>query len=290
VHIGGIFTALICKYLSDQSDGVYLLRIEDTDKKREVEGSKELILSQLAAFDVAPDEGPQVGGKEIGEYGPYTQSERREIYLAYALDLLKNDRAYPCFATPDELKEAVKDQQAKKLRPGYYDEWALWRDRSDAEVNEALDAGKKFVLRFKSNGNHQTRIEFDDLLKGHMNVPENDLDVPLIKSDESHLPTYHLAHVVDDYLMGITTVLRGEEWLPSAPLHIELAQALGIQSYQYAHMPVISIIDPDGGGKRKLSKRKDPEADVAFWLKAAYPMRAIKAYMLGWANSNFEDW
>lgn len=290
VHIGAIFTGMICQYVARQSGGTYLLRIEDTDKKREVEGAKELIASQLSAFEIPPDEGLQADGTVLGSYGPYIQSERADIYLAYALDLLATDKAYPCFATPEELQAAVADQQSKKLRPGYYGEWALWRDRSDEDVQAALDSGKPFVLRFKSLGSHDKRIEFDDVLKGHMVVPENDLDVPLIKSDEYRLPTYHLAHVVDDYLMQATIILRGEEWLPSTPLHIELAQALGIKPFRYAHTPVISIVDPNGGGKRKLSKRKDPEADVAFWQTAAYPLRSIKAYLLGLANSNFEDW
>lgn len=290
VHIGAIFTAMVCQRVARQSDGVYILRIEDTDKKREVEGAKELIAQQLAAFNLQPDEGLQSDGSVAGEYGPYVQSERRELYLAYAIDLLRRGRAYPCFATPEELQAAVKDQQAKKLRPGYYGDWALWRDKSDEEVIAALDEGKPFVLRFRSEGSHEKRIEFDDVLKGHMIVPENDLDVPLIKCDESRLPTYHLAHVVDDYLMQATVILRGEEWLPSTPLHIELAQALDITPFTYAHTPVVSIVDSNGGGKRKLSKRKDPEADVAFWHKAAYPLKAVEAYLLGLANSNFEDW
>lgn len=290
VHIGAIFTAMICQYVARQSGGVYMLRIEDTDKKREVEGAKQLIVEQLNAFDLSPDEGLQVDGTSKGDYGPYVQSERSDIYLAYALDLLEKDRAYPCFATPEELQNAVKDQQSKKLRPGYYGQWALWRDRDDSDIEAALGAGKPFVLRFRSEGSHDKRIEFDDVLKGHMVVPENDLDVPLIKSDEHRLPTYHLAHVVDDYLMGATIIFRGEEWLPSTPLHIELAQALVIAPFRYAHTPVISIVDPNGGGKRKLSKRKDPEANVAYWQEAAYPLHSIKAYLLGLSNSNFEDW
>ena len=290
VHIGLIFTATICQYVARQSDGVYILRVEDTDKKREVAGAKDQIVEQFDTFGVESDEGPQSDGSVKGDYGPYVQSERGDIYLAFAIDLLEKGRAYPCFATPDELQAAVKDQQSKKLRPGYYGEWALWRDRSDDDVQAALDAKKPFVLRFRSEGSHDKRMTFDDALKGHMEVPENDLDVPLIKSDEHRLPTYHLAHVVDDHLMGTTTIFRGEEWLPSTPLHIELAQALGIVPFRYAHTSVISIIGQEGGGKRKLSKRKDPEADVSYWVKAAYPMRAIKAYLLGLANSNFEDW
>jgi glutamyl-tRNA synthetase len=290
VHIGTIFTAMLCQYVARQSNGVYMLRIEDTDKKREVEGAKQLITEQLALFQVKPDEGLQPDGTTVGAYGPYVQSERSQLYLSFALELLRAGRAYPCFATSDELAAAVADQQSKKQRPGYYGEWALWRDRSDEEVEAALVDGKSFVLRFKSLGSHLKRVQFDDVLKGHMELPENDLDVPLIKSDEYRLPTYHLAHVVDDYLMRATIIMRGEEWLPSTPLHLELADALNIPRFRYAHTPVISILDPNGGGKRKLSKRKDPEADVAFWLKQAYPLKAIKAYLLGLANSNFEDW
>ena len=290
VHIGAIFTAMICKRVARDSDGVYVLRIEDTDKKREVAGSKELIAEQLASFNLQADEGLQADGAVVGDYGPYTQSERQSLYLSFAIDLLEKDRAYPCFATPEELQAAVKDQQAKKLRPGYYGEWALWRDRSDEDVQAALDAGKSFVLRFRSEGSHEKRITLKDEIKGQLELPENDLDVPLIKSDESRLPTYHLAHVVDDHLMKVTLVIRGEEWLPSTPLHIELAQALNITPFRYEHMPVISIIDQNGGGKRKLSKRKDPEADIAFWHKEAYPKQAVMAYLLGLANSNFEDW
>jgi glutamyl-tRNA synthetase len=165
VHIGAIFTALACQYIAKQSGGKYIMRIEDTDKKREVEGAKELISQQLAVFGLAPDEGLQADGTTKGDYGPYVQSERREIYLAYALDLLKKGRAYPCFASPEELQNAIKDQQTKKIRPGYYGEWALWRDRSDADINKALDFNQKFVLRFKSQGSHTKRIEFDDVLK-----------------------------------------------------------------------------------------------------------------------------
>lgn len=290
VHIGTIFTGLVCQYVARQSDGVYMLRIEDTDKKREVEGAKVLITAQLEAFEVVPNEGLRPDGHSDGAYGPYVQSERWELYMRFALELLDSGRAYPCFATPDELASAVADQQSKKLRPGYYGQWALWRDRPDEDVEAALAAGEPFVLRFKSLGSHEKRVSFDDVLKGTLEFPENDLDVPLIKSDEWRLPTYHLAHVVDDYLMRSTIILRGEEWMPSTPLHLELCDALNIPRFRYGHTPVISIIDPNGGGKRKLSKRKDPEADVAFWLKQAYPLKAVKAYLLGLANSNFEDW
>lgn len=290
VHIGTIYAGLVNERIAHQSagggGGVFILRIEDTDKKREIEGSVDGIINAFKAFELEYDEGPD----RDASYGPYLQSERAQIYLGYAIELLQSGRAYPCFATPEELQAAVKDQQAQKLRPGYYGQWALWRDRSEQDVIEALDAGKPFVLRFKSLGSHDRRIRYTDVFKGKMEVPENDLDVPLIKSDETRLPTYHLAHVVDDHLMRITKVFRSDEWLPSTALHIELSQALGHQPFTYGHFAPISVIDKNGGGKRKLSKRKDDEADVQYWLKAGYPIEAVKAYLLGLANSNFEDW
>jgi len=286
VHIGTIYAGLINERIAHQSDGVFILRIEDTDKKREVEGTLDGIISAFKAFELPYDEGPD----QDGAYGPYLQSERAETYLGYAIDLLKKGRAYPCFATSEELSELTKEQQAKKLRPGYYGEWAIWRDKTEDEIKAALDSSKPFVLRFRSNGSHNRRIKYSDIFKGQMEVPENDLDVPLIKSDEYRLPTYHLAHIVDDYLMRVTKVFRSDEWLPSTALHIELAQAVGIEPFQYGHFAPISVIDRNGGGKRKLSKRKDDEADVKYWLKAGYPIEAVKAYLLGLANSNFEDW
>ena len=286
VHIGTIYAGLVNERIAHQSGGVFILRIEDTDKKREVEGSVDGIVQAFNAFGLNYDEGPE----KDGAYGPYLQSQRGPIYLGYAVDLLQKGRAYPCFATEEELKASIADQQAKKQRPGYYGQWALWRDKSEAEITAALDADKPFVLRFRSQGSHDKRITYHDVFKGKMEVPENDLDVPLIKSDEHRLPTYHLAHAVDDYLMRVTKVFRSDEWLPSTALHIELSQALGHETFIYGHFAPISILDKNGGGKRKLSKRKDDEADVNFWLKAGYPVEAIKAYLLGLANSNFEDW
>ncbi|NBU33279.1 glutamate--tRNA ligase [bacterium] len=290
LHIGTIYMCLLNQYLARQTGGVYMLRIEDTDKKREITDGIAQIVAALNAFDLVPDEGVKADGSSYGAYGPYLQSQRRELYLSYAVDLLQKGRAYPCFATKEELDASYTAQQAAKVRPGYYGKWALWRDRSDQEIAAQLDAGMPFVLRFKSNGSHDKRVGFDDVLKGHLELPENDLDVPLIKADGSQLPTYHLAHVVDDYLMKTTFVLRGDEWLPSTPLHIELCDALGIPRYSYAHFAPISIMDSNGGGKRKLSKRKDPEADVQYWLNQGYPIEGIKPYLLGLADSSFEDW
>lgn len=286
VHIGTIYAGLVNERIAHQSGGVFILRIEDTDKKREVAGSSDMMVDAFKQFGLVYDEGPVVGG----DYGPYFQSQRADIYLGYALDLLQKGRAYPCFATAEELATLSKDQQAKKLRPGYYGDFALWRDKSEQDIHDALDQDLPFVLRLKSTGSHSKRLTFHDIFKGKMEVPENDLDVPLLKSDADRLPTYHLAHVVDDYLMGTTKVFRSDEWLPSTALHIEIAQALDLPAFTYGHFAPISIIDTNGGGKRKLSKRKDNEADVQFWLQAGYPVEGIKAYLLGLANSSFEDW
>ncbi len=288
VHIGTIYMSLINKLVATQSGGVNMLRIEDTDKKREIVDGVKTIVSALETFDLKADEGVTAESKNYGQYGPYLQSERGAMYLGYAIDLLNRGRAYPCFATSEELDQNYKAQQVAKVRPGYYGTWALWRDRPETKIIAALDASKPFVLRFKSLGSHEKRVKIHDVLKGDLELPENDLDVPLIKSDEWRLPTYHLAHVVDDHLMKTTIVLRGDEWLPSTPLHIELAEALGIAPFTYAQFAPISIID--NGAKRKLSKRKDPEANVTFFITAGYPVQAVLEYLVRLGNSNFEDW
>lgn len=282
MHVGTLYTALVNERLAHQEGGVFYVRIEDTDKQREVEGGTRLILDSLNSFGIRIDEGPGIGGI----YGPYIQSQRTPLYMSYAIDLLRRGRAYPCFATAEQLTANAQEQTMAKVRPGYYGEYAIWRDKPEDEVMAALQAGQSFVLRFRSEGSHQRRIKFHDELKGDIEMPENDIDVPLLKSDG--LPTYHLAHVVDDHLMGTSLVLRGEEWLSSVPLHLELAQALEIPAFKYAHIAPISVLD--NGNKRKLSKRKDAEADVRHWLAAGYPTLAIVEYLLRLANSNFEDW
>jgi glutamyl-tRNA synthetase len=288
VHVGTISMSLINKLVALSSHGVNMLRIEDTDKRREIEHGVREIVQALEFFDLRPDEGVDDTRHSYGLYGPYMQSERADMYLGFAIELLQKGRAYPCFATAEELDKNYKDQQAAKVRPGYYGQWAMWRDRPEEDIIAALDAGTPFVLRFKSEGSHEKRLQVDDVLKGHLELPENDLDVPLIKSDEHRLPTYHLAHVVDDYLMQTTMILRGDEWLPSTPLHIELAQALDIKPFTYAHFAPISIME--GATKRKLSKRKDPEANVQYFIDAGYPAVAVLEYLVRLANSNFEDW
>lgn len=288
VHIGTVYMSLVNKLVAQGSGGVNILRVEDTDKKREVEGGVAQIVDALEKFGLLTDEGVDSSGHSFGLYGPYLQSERADMYLGFAIDLLEKGRAYPCFASTEELEETYKQQQAAKVRPGYYGKWALWRDKTEDDIKNALEQNLPFVLRFRSEGSHDKRINFKDVLKGALELPENDLDVPLIKNDQHRLPTYHLAHVVDDHLMQTNIILRGDEWLPSTPLHIELAEALGIKPFRYAHFAPISV--SDNGSKRKLSKRKDPQANVQFFMDAGYPTEAILEYLLRLANSSFEEW
>ncbi len=282
VHLGTIYAGLVNYRLARQSSGVFFLRIEDTDKSREVEGGRDMIIDALKTFNISYEEGPDNGGM----YGPYIQSQRGPLYMSYALWLLEQGRAYPCFADKAELEQIHKEQIDQKLRPGYYGKFAVWRNKSDTEIKSALEVGKPFVLRFLSEGDHSKRIKINDALKGQVELPENDLDVPLLKSDG--LPTYHLAHVVDDFLMGTNLVIRGDEWLSSAPLHIELCTALGIAPFNYGHLAPISVLD--NGSKRKLSKRKDENANIKYWIDAGYPPEAIEEYLLRLMSSSYEDW
>jgi len=285
IHIGGIYAALISKRIATQSDGVFYLRIEDTDRKREVEGARGLIMSSLTTFGLNYNEGPTPEG-ELGAYGPYTQSERQPIYDAYIRKLLESGRAYPCFMTPEEQEEMVARQRDLKMRPGYYGSWATWRDKTEQEVTEALDQGKPFVIRFRSEGSIEQKRVVHDIVRGDKELPENDNDIVVRKQDG--LPTYHLAHVVDDHLMGTTVVVRGDEWLSSATLHIQLAEALGIKPFTYGHIAPIQKMD--GSSRRKLSKRHDPEANVEYYFENGYPIEAVVDYLLNQANSSFEDW
>ncbi|HSW74662.1 MAG TPA: glutamate--tRNA ligase [Candidatus Saccharimonadales bacterium] len=285
LHIGTLYTALICKIVARQTGGIYALRMEDTDQKREVEGARELIMELLEDFDLMYDEGPVVGGDK-GEYGPYTQSQRGNLYYAYVRRMLEQGHAYPCFMTPEELETMVAGQIQQKIRPGYYGQWAAWRDRPETEVIAALDAGKPFVIRFRSLGNGNKKRVVEDRIKGRKELPENDNNIVLIKRDG--LPTYHLAHIVDDHLMHTTTVLRADEWFSSVTLHIQLAEAVGVAPFTYAHIAPIQKMD--GSSRRKLSKRKDPEASASTYLQQGYPTVAVAEYLLLLANSNFEDW
>ena len=286
VHIGGLFSALVNKKLANQSDGVFFLRIEDTDKKREVENGVQGIVKALKDFKIEADEGMLDEVNEKGNYGPYMQSKRGDIYKAYVKSLLEQGKAYLCFCSPEELEEIRAKQEAAKERPGYYGKWAKCRKMPLDQVKERVERGDKYIIRFKSNGNPDKKIKHHDLIKGNVDFPENDQDIVILKSDG--LPTYHFAHAVDDHLMHTTHVIRGDEWLSSVPVHIELFQALGFRVPKYAH--ISPIMKDENGSKRKLSKRKDPEAAVSYYHEQGIPARAVLEYLLNIANSNFEGW
>jgi glutamyl-tRNA synthetase len=286
MHVGSLYTALISERLAHQGEGVFFLRIEDTDKKREVEGAADLIMKSLEYYGIRVDEGQIINNAEVGNYGPYKQSERAQIYKSYVKYLIEKDLAYPCFCTHAELEEMRSMQEAQSVRPGYYKQWAKWRDKSEQEILRALEEKKEFVIRYKSNGDFNKRIIINDALKGSRELPENDQDIVIMKSEG--LPTYHMAHIIDDHLMGTTHVLRGDEWFSSTPLHLQLFEAMNWNPPIYGHLSPIQKID--GSSKRKLSKRKDPEANVAYYEEQGYPQDAVIEYLLNLANSNFEDW
>ena len=286
VHIGGLYQSLVAKIAAYKTKGVFFLRIEDTDQKREVENGITDIVNSLKGFDMAPDEGMISDTEEIGEYGPYKQSLRKEIYQSYAKYMLELGKAYACFATPEELEEMRAKQEAAKVRTGYYGVWAKYRNLSLDEAAEKIKAGEPYIIRFKSPGREDRKIKHKDVIKGNVDFPENDQDIVIIKADG--LPTYHFAHAVDDHLMGTTHVIRSDEWLSSVPLHLQLFQELGFKAPKYAH--ISPIMKNDNGNKRKLSKRKDPEAAVSYYEEIGVPALAVKEYLLNIANSSFEGW
>ena len=286
VHIGGLYQALVARTVAKKTGGVFFLRVEDTDQKREVENGITGIVNSLKDFDMAPDEGMISETEEIGNYGPYKQSLRKDIYQAYAKYLLEQGKAYPCFCTPEELEETRKKQEIAKLRTGYYGVWAKCRNLSVEEMAEKIKNGENYVIRFKSPGREDRKIKHKDIIKGNVDFPENDLDIIIIKADG--LPTYHFAHAVDDHLMRTTHVIRGDEWLSSVPLHLQLFHELGFKAPKYAH--IAPIMKNDNGNKRKLSKRKDPEAAVSYYEEQGIPEEAVEEYLLNIANSNFENW
>jgi glutamyl-tRNA synthetase len=286
IHIGGIYAAMLSEKIAHQSNGVFYLRIEDTDKKREIEGTIEIITKSLNRFNINIDEGFISEDEQIGDYGPYIQSQRKEIYQAFVKKLLLEGKAYVCFATAEELENISNMQSQRKELIGYRKEWAIWRNKSLDEVIENLKINKPFVVRFKSNGDFNNKIKFIDQIKGEVELPENELDVVIMKGDG--LPTYHFAHVIDDYLMGTTDVIRGDEWLSSVPIHLELFDALNFDKPRFLHLAPIEKLD--GNSRRKLSKRKDPEASVEFYYEEGYPVKAIMEYLLNLVNSNYEDW
>ena len=286
VHIGGLYQSLIAKKLANQTEGVFFLRIEDTDQKREVENGVENIINSLKDFGLEPDEGMISETEEKGKYGPYKQSERKEIYQTYAKYMIEQGKAYPCFCTPEEGEELRKKQEAAKVRPGYYGVWAKCRHLTIEEMAEKIKSGESYIIRFKSPGREDRKIKHKDVIKGNVEFPENDQDIVIIKADG--LPTYHFAHAVDDHLMGTNLVIRGDEWLSSVPLHLQLFYELGFKTPKYAH--IAPIMKNDNGNKRKLSKRKDEEAAVSYYEEQGIPEEAVKEYLLNIANSTFENW
>ena len=286
VHIGGLYQALVARTAAEKSKGVFILRIEDTDQKREIENGTEGIIQSLKDFDMMPDEGRISKDEEIGNYGPYQQSLRKDIYQAYAKYMIGQGKAYPCFATAEDLEEMRAKQEAAKVRTGYYGVWAKYRNLSVEEAAEKIKNGESYIIRFKSPGREDRKIKHKDIIKGNVDFPENDQDIVIIKADG--LPTYHFAHAVDDHLMGTTHVIRSDEWLSSVPLHLQLFMELGFKPPKYAH--ISPIMKNDNGNKRKLSKRKDPEAAVSYYAELGIPSLAVKEYLLNIANSNFENW
>lgn len=286
LHTGALYAAMIPERLAHQSNGVFFLRIEDTDKKRELEGGVMEIISSLKSFDVVFDEGMTGENTEKGIYGPYKQSERKEIYQTFAKMLVEKGLAYPCFCSEEELNEIRAKQEELKQNPGYYGQWARHRNASFDEIKSELDNGKGFVLRLKSPGKPENRIVIDDLIKGAVEMPENEQDIVLLKSDG--IPTYHFAHAIDDHLMRTTHVIRADEWLPSAPIHVQLFEVLGWEKPRFAH--VSPVLKMDGTSKRKLSKRKDPEAAVSYYHEVGYPAESVREYLLNLINSNYEEW
>ena len=285
VHIGGIYQSLIARLMT-KDQGVFFVRIEDTDQKREVEGGTKQIIDALYDFDLAPNEYVDENDVDHGEYGPYKQSLRKEIYHSYAKRLLEEGNAYPCFCSPEDLDAIRNDQEKAKERTGYYGKWTKCRNMPVDMAIERIKNGDPYIVRFKSPGNPDKKIKHKDVIKGAVDFPENDQDIVIIKSDG--LPTYHFAHAVDDHLMQTNLVIRGDEWLASVPLHLQLFYVLGFKSPKYAHIaPMMKV---DGEGKRKLSKRKDPESAVGYYKEEGIPKQSVLEYLMNIANSNFEIW
>ncbi len=285
LHFGGLYAGFASKLTASTTNGVFMLRIEDTDKKREIEDGVTGIVTGLNAFGVSADEGVTGFNTESGNYGPYTQSHRRAIYRAFAKKLMEEGKAYPCFCTPEDLDEIRTKQENEDIK-GYYGSYAKCRDLTDDEIIEKINSGAQYTVRLRSVGDISRKIKFDDMIKGKIEMSENVNDVVILKADG--IPTYHFAHAVDDHLMHTTHVVRGDEWIASVPLHIELFKALGFKPVKYAH--IAPIMKEENGGKRKLSKRKDPEANVSFYIEKGYPEASVKEYMLTILNSNFEEW
>lgn len=284
MHIGGLYAAMISARLAEQTDGVFYLRIEDTDKKRELEGGVEEIIQSLAGYNVVFDEGPFPGGET--NYGPYKQSERKEIYQICVKELVRKGHAYPCFCTTKELDEIRREQEEKKDDIGYYGNYAACRNLTYEQIEEKIKNNVPFVIRLKSEGDREKHIRYNDPIRGNIEMPENCMDIVLLKSDG--MPTYHFAHVVDDHFMRTNLVVRGDEWMASYPVHKQMFDMCGFEAPDYLH--ISPIMKMEGTTKRKLSKRKDPEAAVSFYLKEGFPTESVREYLLTIANSNYEEW
>lgn len=289
LHIGGLFGALVDVLTAKATNGVSYLRIEDTDKKREIDDGVSAIINGFDSFGIGFDEGVTGFNEEKGAYGPYTQSQRAGIYHVVAKSLVEQGLAYPCFCTSEELTELRATQEKDgALITGYFGKYAKCRDLTLEQIEENLKANKPYVLRFRSNGSEEKRIMFEDMIRGKIEMPENVIDEVLLKSDG--IPTYHFAHACDDHFMRTTHVIRGEEWISSVPKHIALFKACGFKVPKYAHTPQVMKIDEEDGTKRKLSKRKDPEAAVSYFVEQGFPKESLIEYLLTLLNSNFEDW
>ena len=286
MHIGGVYQALIDFMLAKNSDGLFYLRNEDTDSTREVNDATKLIMKTLKEYEILPDE-YEYENEIVGNYGPYVQSERKEIYHAFIKRLIEIGRAYPCFCKKEELDSMRKRQEERKKRTGYYGVYAKCKKLSVEEQIERIKNGEPYVIRFRSKGNFDNKIPFVDLGKGKLSLSENDIDDVIMKSDNM-LPTYHFAHVVDDHLMRTTHVVRGEEWLPSVTKHIEMFEAFGFKAPTYIHTPL--LIKKDGNNVRKISKRKDPEASMSYYDQEGYPTLAVIESLMTIINSNYEEW
>lgn len=286
LHLGVLFTATINYLTARSTNGVFFFRLEDTDKKREVDGGAADILAGIRQYGLQIDEGYQGDEPSIGNYGPYRQSDRAEIYHTFVKSLVLQGLAYPCFCTPEDLSVVRDKQEQQKLRTGYYGEYATCRNLTPEQAMEKIRAGIPYVMRLRSPGDESHRIKYDDMIKGTIEIPENDQDIVLLKTDG--IPTYHFAHAIDDHLMRTTHVIRGDEWIASVPTHIQLFRVLGFKPPKFAH--VSPIMKEEDGSKRKLSKRKDPEAAVHFYTEQGYPPESVMEYLQTIANSDYEDW
>ena len=284
LHLGGIFVAVLDQAIARQSGGTYLIRIEDTDQEREFPGAVDQYNRWLAWWDLLSDE-----PAEVGRYGPYVQSQRSEIYMTYIRDFLRSGKAYLCFCTKDELATLAGKQRAAGVPTGYYGRWAPWRNAPDELVCERLAAGDAYVVRFRSPGEVARRISYTDVIRGTISADDNRNDIVILRSSANalRLPTYHFAHLVDDHLMRVTLVIRGEEWISSVPVHHQLFDAAGFSRIPYAH--VASLMKREGSTKRKLSKRRDPEASIEYYIAVGYPKEAVLYYLRGLANSRIAD-